>query len=101
MNSMKANTLTLDNIENFDQIILQEERKIISDLEKKSQVKCQHLKKEGKFFYYCSLDIPSNLEKRLNPSNQIYQRYIDVIEMQLYCMDNFKRCCFYRGILKR
>lgn len=84
----------------FDDIILKEERRIISELEIKSRVRCQHLKKWGDFYYYCGLSLNNN-DKSLNPLSPVYQRHVDCIELQLHCMDNYEGCCFYNGRLER
>lgn len=72
---------------------------MISDLEKENKTKCPYLQKEGEFFYYCGLTIPVDIKDRKPaPHNPIYQKHLGLAEMQLYCMGNFERCCFYPTI---
>ncbi|OYT37838.1 hypothetical protein B6U82_01025 [Candidatus Pacearchaeota archaeon ex4484_31] len=92
---------TWDDIKKFDDIILPEEKKIISELEKRLKKKCPYLRKEGKYFYYCGLNLPEQIDKKPSPSNPIYQRHVDLATLQLHCMDNFETCCLYSGKLKR
>ena len=95
---------TWEEINTFDDIILESEREIISDLEKEIKDKdietCPHLKKEGKFFYYCGFDLSEVKDKKPSCNNPIYKRKIDLICLQLHCLDNYKGCCIYSGKLK-
>ena len=93
---------TWDNITCFDDIVLEEEKIIIEDLERKMEVKCIYMKKEGKYFYYCAKDMPEIKEdEELGPFHPIYQRKISVVELQMYCMDPFGKCSFLTGEVKR
>jgi len=91
---------TWDEIKNFDDIILTKERKLISELETELKARCSYLRKEGKFFYYCGLNLPEIKDKKLTPLNPIYKRHVSLYEIQLHCMGNFKTCCYYSGKLK-
>ena len=90
---------TWDEIKTFDDIISPKEKEILSELEIKT--KCHCLKKEGKFFYYCDLNLPEIKDRTPSPSNPIYHRHISLAELQLHCFNDFKTCCFYSGKLKR
>ncbi len=92
---------TWANIKTFDDIILPEERIIISNLEKYLEIKCPCLKKQEEFFYYCGLNNPATNNMKPAPFNPIYQRHVGLIELQLYCMKDFETCCFYSGKIKR
>jgi len=96
-----AELKTWDDIRSFDDIISSEERKIISELERRLRAKCPYLQREGEFFYYCGLNLLEVKDKKPSPLSPIYQRHIGLAEMQLYCMDRFEKCCFYSGKLKR
>lgn len=96
---MKTRPKTWNNIKKFDDIVTKQERKIISDLGKhikKEDIRvCPHLRKEGKFFYYCGLNI-EDVDKKPSPTNPTYQAHVPLIEMQLFCMDNFRGCIYFR-----
>ena len=91
---------TWEDIKTYDDIISDGERKIISELEKKLKSKCPYLRKEGKYFYYCGLDLPEIEDKKPDPFNPIYMRHVDCISLQLYCMSNFELCYVYLGKLR-
>jgi hypothetical protein len=99
---MKTGLKTWEDIKDFDDIIMQEEKEIISRLEKESNFVCPHLKKEGNYFYYCGLNMPDEVDKKPSPTNQIYSRHVDLAGLQLFCRcENFNKCSYFSGELKR
>lgn len=98
---MKHKIKNWEDVKTFDDIIMENERKIISELEIKSKRRCPYLRKEGKYFYYCGFDLQEIRDKKPEPFNQIYQRHLHVIEMQLHCMGSFYTCFVYSGELRR
>ncbi|MAF35809.1 hypothetical protein CL622_01680 [archaeon] len=77
---------------NLDLLVIDAERAIIEDVEIDLKDKCKYLQKEGEFYYYCGGGIGS--EPKLN---QIVSARQGVAELQLYCMDRFKQCCYYKN----
>ena len=92
---------TWKNIKYFDDLIFENEKKIISKLEEDAKNICPFLKNEGKFFRYCGKGSYNSKDKKPSPSNQVYQRRVDIIEMQLYCLSNFKNCSVYSGKMNK
>ncbi len=90
---------TWKDIDTFDDIISPKEKEILSELEIKTECPC--LRIEGKFFYYCGFNLPIIRHKEPSPFNPIYQTHVSLAELQLHCIDDFKRCCFYSGKLKK
>ena len=86
-----------EDVRTFDDIILSNERKMITELESESKRKCPALKKEGNYFYYCGLNLQEIKDKKPSPSNPIYLRCVSVGELSLHCMKDFEACCFYSG----
>ncbi len=95
-------SLTWDNIESWDQIVyvVRGEKELIDWIEENFDRRCEHLKKIGNHFYYCGKDMEEFDPNRLEPSNPIYRRHVDTMQMQLHCMDRFEACCYYKGTLK-
>lgn len=94
---------TWEEVERFDECIMQQEKKVIRLVEKdmEKNEKCPYLKREENFFHYCSVGITEETEKIPRPDNPIYKNRVSTAELQLYCMDDFESCCFYSGKLKR
>lgn len=92
---------TWENIKNFDDIVIKEERKEIKDIEKNIKNKCPDLKKEGCFFYYCGKSLPEIADKIPSLQSPIYKRKLSLAELSLHCLSDYKSCCFYSSKLKR
>jgi len=96
---------TWDDIKTFDDCILPRDAKVIKSL--KERIKqgnvCPCLKLEGKLFYFCGKNMTeeSLYSKLLTPISKKYDAHIGTSEMQLFCIDNYKNCNFYNGVLKR
>ncbi|MBR9677528.1 hypothetical protein GOV04_05280 [Candidatus Woesearchaeota archaeon] len=87
---------TWDDIESFDDIVLEAEREIIKELLESNPEVCPELMLGGQFFYFCGKDlIPPFDETNLEPSNPVYKRHQQVIFMQLYCMKDHKKCAYF------
>ena len=84
--------LSWDKIKSFDDIISDDMKKLISKLEEEKETRCPYLRKEGSWFYYCGVRLPEVNDKRLEPSNPIYQRHVDLVDMSLYCLNRFGVC---------
>ena len=81
---------------NLDDLIPENEREIISALERGSVNKCPYLKKEGKFFYYCGANIEEVLKKCQDVQGQIrLRKYRNIDNLIEYCADYFESCSLY------
>ena len=89
--------LTWENIAHFDDIISNSERDIIIALSEKNPPVCPHLRRPAleKFFFYCGVGISEEAVVSLEPSNTCYQAHQGVLEIQLYCAGDFKKCHNY------
>jgi hypothetical protein len=92
-------------VKTFDDCVIKEEKKILSELEeriKKEKIQlCPELGKEGNFFYFCKKDyVPRDGDKKPSPMSQIYQRKVDSAFFQLNCLGRCEVCCYYNGKLK-
>mgnify|MGYP006307198777 FL=1 len=87
---------TWNDIKNFDDIIFDEQKEIIKDLEKNSNSMCPHCKKEGLFFYYCGKNTRKTKDKTPNLEHPIYQNHVSILELSLYCFNNFKECSYFK-----
>lgn len=92
---------TWEDIKIFDDVILEEERMIIKELENKNTLRCPDLSKQGNFFYYCAHNLGEVKPHRPSPSSPIYRRHVGVAELQLDCMGDHEKCCFYQNKIKR
>ncbi|MBD3303506.1 hypothetical protein GF343_00005 [Candidatus Woesearchaeota archaeon] len=90
---------TWEEIEHVDELVTDEEKKIIGDIESQLTARCPHLKKLGQYFYYCSGGIPEGTELLFTPLNPVISAKQEVIQLQLHCMDRYKACCCYKGTL--
>jgi len=94
---------TWDDVKTFDDCVIKEEKKILSELEKKvkKEKTCPELGKEGKYFYYCKKDYVLRAgDKTPSPMSQIYQRKRGLAEFQIFCLGRCEACCTYQGKLK-
>jgi hypothetical protein len=92
---------TWEDVRTFDDIVLEEEREILSEVEKEAKSRCPCLERQDKFFYYCGKNLSGIKDKTPSPVNPIYLRKVGLAELQIYCMGNFENCCIYSGKLKR
>ena len=88
---------TWDDVERFDDVVIPENKRIISELEKTMETRCPHLRKIGDFFYYCSKKVSGEPDPKPSPNNPIYQNIIGVAELQLWCMDSYETCVNFTG----
>ncbi len=86
-------------IRSVDDLVLPEVREVIDWAEQQSTIRCPHLKREGRWFYYCSGAIPDGMKLELDPSNPIIVAGQESAQLQLHCMDRFEACCHYKGTL--
>jgi len=101
---MSEEGITWEKVKSFDDIVLPEERRIISDLEKEvkgeGREKCPFLRKKGNFFYFCQLRVErykrfGYTDEELSLSNPTYLAKVDVVELQLRCFDDYRKCDDY------
>jgi len=90
---------TWETVESVDDLIIDEEKVIIADVEHNLSRRCPHLKKLNNFFYYCSGGIPEGTEVELDPGNPIIIARQEVVLLQLHCMSAYESCCYYNGSL--
>ena len=86
---------------NLDDLIPEEEREIILDLEtalaRKEITKCPYLAKEESFFYYCGANIEEVIAKGLDLKLHIFLRkYRNIEVLKDDCMRNFLLCPLYK-----
>lgn len=93
--------LTWDDVESFDDIVLQAEKEILFSLGMPLKQRCKHLKKEGDWFYYCGKNMPEVKERTPSPVNPLYQRNVSITEIQLYCTGDWEVCSYYKGEQER
>lgn len=91
---------TWENIKSFDDIPSDMQKRIILELEDRSQRRCLYLQREGRFFYYCGFDLSRAEDKKPTPTNPIYKRRVETEVIQLHCMSSFETCCIYSKKLK-
>lgn len=84
---------TLKEIKSLDNTLSESERIAISHIEKRAKKKCPELKKEEKFFYYCG----KNFNGAKYQKRSLYQKRVESIEIQFYCLDKFRNCGIYSG----
>ncbi len=84
---------TWEDIKTFDDIILEEDRKIIKNLKNEAGMKCRNLKKIGNFFYYCAHGLGGIKYYKPSPVSPIYKRHVGVAQLQLYCMSDWNKNC--------
>lgn len=92
--------ITWDDVMTFDDIPIPEDVQIIKKLEAEELPKCPYLRKVGKSWYFCGVDLPEEIDERPSPVNPVYHRRASVIELQLFCMGEFDGCCYKTGELK-
>lgn len=96
---------TWKNVKTFDDTVIKEERKMISNLEKEAKARrtelCPFVKKIGKFFYYCAKDLKEEVSNEPSPRNPVYQRKISVADLHWWCLGDYNKCSFCIGELKR
>ncbi|MCD6404078.1 MAG: hypothetical protein J7L59_02750 [Nanoarchaeota archaeon] len=101
---MSEEGITWEKVKSFDDIVLPEERRIISDLEREVEMgerkKCPFLRKKGNFFYFCQLRVEQYkrsgyTDEVLSSSNPAYLAKVDVAELQLRCLDEPEKCDTY------
>ena len=90
-----------DQVKAFDDIVTPAEKAIIEALERKVQIPCPDLHREGKSFYYCGSNLPKIKERTPSPESPLYQRHVSSTEMQLFCMGDFMGCCYKNGASER
>jgi len=88
---------------NFDELITEEEREIIRELEASMTRVCPYLRKEENFFYYCEAGFDCEQLGKEEPivSSATSKKHLSVHELQLYCMNNFENCLFYKMFSER
>ncbi|MFZ5955251.1 MAG: hypothetical protein ACOYT4_02400 [Nanoarchaeota archaeon] len=93
---------TWNEIKTLDDIVPNDERKILEELNSENDENCPFLGKDGKYFYYCKKNLPkiSRERKRLSASNPIYQAHVELAEIQLYCKGSYSNCCVYSEVIK-
>jgi hypothetical protein len=98
-----------EDVESWDDLVIKEEKAIISDLEAGCISTCPHLEKKDNYFYYCkakaeAMDQEGFYAIREKPvwNSAQYQSKVDHFELQLYCM-NEERCdkCINYGEAQR
>lgn len=92
--------ITWEEIKFFDEIISPGEKEIILDTEKRADAKCPYLQKDGRVFFYCGLNLPEVKNRKPSPTNPIYTKHIDIVTLQMHCLDSFETCCYYSGKIK-
>ncbi len=97
---------TWEETKSFDEILTKGEIDIINAVERESADRCPNLKKDGNYFYYCGLNLideqKENIESaEIGPFHPVYLRHNDTAFLQLYCMSDFEKCCYFSGKLKR
>ncbi len=98
---MNEKIKTWEDIKSFDDIILEEERRIIKEMENRNSSKCPDLMKKGNFFYYCAHNFEGIMSDIFSHFNPIYLRHVCIAELQIDCMSDYKKCCFYQNKIKR
>ena len=83
----------IEDIRSLDELIPDEEREIIKNLEQNTDLLCPYLKKDGDYFYYCSFGLSSEADES---KEKKYARHLSVLELQLFCMSNYKNCVFFK-----
>ena len=63
---------TWEEINSLDDTISDNERKMISTLEKNAKTRCPYLQKDGNFFHYCEVKYPDLIEKNQEERELIY-----------------------------
>ncbi len=88
---------------NFDELVTEEEREIIRELEASMTRVCPYLRKEENFFYYCKAGLDCEQLEKKEPivSSAIYEKRLSIQELQLFCMNNFENCLFYKMFSER
>lgn len=99
--SLNKMPITWKDIKTFDDIILPQDKSLLNTLETELTPRCPHLKKEGKYFYYCGLDIPEKTAETPGPYHPKYENHVSTAELQIHCMEEYDSCCFYNKTLKR
>ena len=87
---------TWEEVRSVDDLVLEAEKTIIIDIETELEARCPHLKKEGETFYYCGVDLPDDVVVEPTPYNPAVQVRQDALSLQLYCMDDYKKCMWYK-----
>ena len=70
-------------------------KNLIYEIETDAERKCPYLRKEGKYFYYCGVDVPEDVKKELSPVSPIFLKHTDHYSLQLYCMADYEKCIYY------
>ena len=84
-------------LDSVDDLVMDQD--LVKLIETENTIRCPHLKKLGKFFYYCSGGIKEGTELKIEPSNIIIQAKQETAQLQLHCMDRYEACCHYNGSL--
>lgn len=94
-----------EDITSLDDCVLEGEREVLDKIKKEleSGDLCRFLKKDGKYFYFCSkgMNEEDKKDNKLEPSNKKYRQKIDVASLQIYCIGRYEHCCFYNGDLRK
>ncbi len=81
----------------LDNALSENEIMAISHIKKRAVRKCPELKKEGKFFCYCGKSSNGTKYQKMS----LYQKRVESIEIQLYCLDKFRNCGIYSNNVKK
>ena len=74
---------------------------LIYEIEANSDRKCPYLRKEGKYFYYCGVDVPEDVKKKPSPFSPIFLKHTDHFSLQLYCMADYEKCTYHPSFSKK
>lgn len=83
-------------LETIDDVVNDDEKVAIAEIEHNSSVRCPHLKKLGNSFLYCGLLAPEGTLVELKPENKVIQARQEACSLALYCTDNFQKCIHYQ-----
>ncbi|MBW3022886.1 hypothetical protein KY308_02190 [Candidatus Woesearchaeota archaeon] len=86
-----------DDITSYDSIVRSGARFRIKALETRNPEQCENLRKIGRAFYFCGFRLPKGLEPQFNSLDPIYQRKIEVEELERKCMGNYKKCIIIKN----
>lgn len=86
-----------DDIKSVDDLVLPGDARIIIEAERECRDKCPFFRGYGHAFRFCSAGIPDGTMPKADPLNPVVQSKLGPIEIQLYCLDAYRRCAIYTG----
>ncbi len=81
-----------DDVETFDDLVVEGVGKFLEKLERNTPDRCPYLKKKGSGFFYCGRGVHDDQSDTPSLDHPAYLNQQHSAEIQLWCMGNYESC---------